>query len=197
MTWDRAARPLKVVSTAESPPDRAPPRSVARADSYNYTVAMVRMSVLNDALRSIFNAEKRGKRQVMVRPASKVIVKFLQQMMKHGAHHRRATAAPLRSRHVPRATTNYAHLKPELCTHWRCSVLCCGLAPVAPATSSIHRPENAARMCCSGGPVAHRRQQTSVIACSHRPPPPSAAAVEHCVAAAARSASPRPHREQL
>ncbi|RAH46557.1 40S ribosomal uS8 domain-containing protein [Aspergillus brunneoviolaceus CBS 621.78] len=45
---------------------------------------MVKTSVLNDALNAINNAEKAGRRQVLIRPSSKVIIKFLSVMQKHG-----------------------------------------------------------------------------------------------------------------
>jgi len=45
---------------------------------------MVRISVLNDCLNGIVNAERRGKRQVLVRPSSKVVVRFLRVMQQHG-----------------------------------------------------------------------------------------------------------------
>ena len=35
------------------------------------------------------NAERRGKRQVLIRPSSKVVVKFLSVMQKHGEYSRR------------------------------------------------------------------------------------------------------------
>merc|ERR1711998_378748 len=45
---------------------------------------MTRMSALADCLKTMSNAEKKGKRQVLVRPSSKVVIKFLQVMGKHG-----------------------------------------------------------------------------------------------------------------
>jgi small subunit ribosomal protein S15Ae len=45
---------------------------------------MVLMSVLSECLNAITSAERRGKRQVLIRPVSKVVIKFLQVMQKNG-----------------------------------------------------------------------------------------------------------------
>lgn len=41
-------------------------------------------NILAIALKNILNAEKKGKRQVLLRPSSKVLIKFLKLMQKRG-----------------------------------------------------------------------------------------------------------------
>ncbi len=41
-------------------------------------------NILADALKNIVNAERKGKRQVLLRPSSKVLIKFLKLMQKKG-----------------------------------------------------------------------------------------------------------------
>merc|ERR1719224_235797 len=45
---------------------------------------MVKMSILSECLKKMVNAEKSGKRQVLLRPVSKVVIKFPRQMQKNG-----------------------------------------------------------------------------------------------------------------
>ncbi|KAE8747730.1 hypothetical protein FOCC_FOCC005553 [Frankliniella occidentalis] len=66
---------------------------------------MVRINVLADALKTINNAEKRGKRQVLIRPNSKVIVKFLGVMMKKGTSMPYACTWTCLGKHDPPAIT--------------------------------------------------------------------------------------------
>jgi small subunit ribosomal protein S15Ae len=44
---------------------------------------MVKMDIINDAFRKILNAEKIGKRQVLLRPSSKVLIKILSIMQRY------------------------------------------------------------------------------------------------------------------
>merc|ERR1712048_561896 len=44
----------------------------------------MRTSVLGDCLKTICNAEKRGQRNVLIRPISKLVIKFLTLMQTHG-----------------------------------------------------------------------------------------------------------------
>ena len=45
--------------------------------------------MLNDALNTMYNAEKRGNRQALIRPSSKVITKYLLVIQKHGMNESR------------------------------------------------------------------------------------------------------------
>jgi small subunit ribosomal protein S15Ae len=80
--YRHAAAYFRLGSSAVQPSHSAN-NSAARLCSTNRHT-MVRISVLGDALKTMYNAEKRGKRQVLIRPASKVVIKFLQLMQKHG-----------------------------------------------------------------------------------------------------------------
>jgi len=45
---------------------------------------MTRANILADCFKTIVNAERKGKKQVLIRPSSKVLLKFLRIMQKHG-----------------------------------------------------------------------------------------------------------------
>merc|ERR1711904_549192 len=48
-----------------------------------FVISMVRVNVLSDCLKSIYNAEQLGRTQVLIRPVSRVVVKFLRVMQKN------------------------------------------------------------------------------------------------------------------
>lgn len=44
----------------------------------------MKVNILANALKTIMNAERKGQRQVLLRPSSKVLIKFLKLMQKRG-----------------------------------------------------------------------------------------------------------------
>ncbi len=44
----------------------------------------MKVNILANALKTIMNAERKGRRQVLLRPSSKVLIKFLKLMQKKG-----------------------------------------------------------------------------------------------------------------
>jgi small subunit ribosomal protein S15Ae len=44
------------------------------------------MDVLSNCLKAIVNAERAGKRQVLLRPVNKIVIKFLRIMQKKSKH---------------------------------------------------------------------------------------------------------------
>ena len=102
---------------------------------------MVRISVLHDALKTMNNAERKGKRQALVRPSSKVVIKFLQVMMKHGACGVRLAAASVRQRSL---------LSGMSCDQSHANSLACCMLPACPSRLLTRRhaapawPEQAA-----------------------------------------------------
>jgi len=79
---------------------------------------MTKTSVLNDALNAINNAEKTGKRQVMIRPSSKVIVKFLTVMQKHGKSTRGISISHISSAQEEDSSHTYAHTPGLITRQW-------------------------------------------------------------------------------
>merc|ERR1711890_84511 len=63
---------------------RLAPTPFDKLSAHRTPLSAMRVSILADYLNNIVNAEKRGKRQVLIRPSSKVIIRYLTVMQKHG-----------------------------------------------------------------------------------------------------------------